>query len=102
MAFEVVVKPQAWFDLVGAMLWYDSKRQNLGREFFNDFEVAIERIKTNPNAFREIMPEVKRILIKRFPYKVFYTVTENTIYIIGVAHAQRSNTFVKKRLKGKR
>ena len=99
MAFEIVVKPQAWFDLVGAMLWYDSRRESLGREFFKEFEVAIDRTKINPNAFREIIPEVKRILIKRFPYKVFYTVSENTIYIIGVLHVSRSNTFIKKRLR---
>jgi toxin ParE1/3/4 len=83
------------------MLWYDSRRENLGRELFKDFEVAIDRIKINPYAFREIIPEVKRILIKRFPYKVFYTVSENTIYIIGVAHASRSNTFVKKKIEKK-
>ncbi len=34
------------------------------------------RINLNPNAFQEIIPEVKRILMKRFPYKVFYTVSE--------------------------
>ena len=70
--------------------------------FLKILKLRIDRIKINPNAFREIIPEVKRILIKRFPYKVFYTVSENTIYIIGVAHASRSNAFVKKRLRKKR
>lgn len=99
MAFEIVVKPQTWYDLVEAMIWYDSKRENLGREFFKDFEVAMDKIKINPNAFTEILPEVRRVLIKRFPYKVFYTVSENTIYVIGVMHAKRSNVFVRDRLR---
>ncbi len=101
MAFEIIVKPQTWYDLIQAMIWYDSKRENLGREFFNDFEITIDRIKVNPNAFREIFPEVRRVLIKRFPYKVFYTVSENTIYIIGVMHAKRSSVFVRDRLGSK-
>ena len=66
MVFEIVIKPGAWYDLVEAMLWYDSRRENLGREFFKDFEIAIERIKINPNAFKEIIPQVKRVLIKFF------------------------------------
>lgn len=99
MVFEVVVKPHAWLDLVKAMIWYDSRRENLGREFFKDFEIAIDRIKLNPNAFKEIIPGVKRVLIKKFPYKVFYTISDNTIFIIGVSHAKRSSTFVRKKLR---
>ena len=56
MIFEVVIKPHAWFDLIEAMLWYDSRAENLGREFFKDFEIAVERIKLNPNSFKEIIP----------------------------------------------
>lgn len=99
MGFEVVVKPHAWFDLVEAMIWYDSRAENLGREFFKDFEVAINRIKLNPNAFTEIIPGVKRILIKKFPYKVFYTISDNKIFIIGVSHSKRSSSFIRKKLR---
>ena len=62
MAFEIVVKPQAWFDLVGAMLWYDSRRESLGREFFKDFEVAIDRIKINPMRLGKLFPKLKEFL----------------------------------------
>jgi hypothetical protein len=42
---------------------------------------------------------VKRVLLKKFPYKLFYTYTENTVIILGVTHAKRSNAYLRKRLK---
>jgi hypothetical protein len=71
MAFEIIVKPHAWFDLIEAMIWYDNRRENLGKDFFEDSEVAVERIKLNPNAFIEIIPGVKRILDKEIPIQNF-------------------------------
>ena len=53
MGFEIIIKPGAWLDLVDAMIWYDEKHSNLGREFFNDFEKSIHRMIENPKAFKE-------------------------------------------------
>ena len=99
MGFEIIIKPAAWLDLVDAMIWYDEKRSDLGREFFNDFEKSINRIIENPKAFKEITKEVRIIPTKRFPYKIFYTVSENTIFIIAIFHAKRSNSFIRRKLR---
>ncbi len=99
MAFKIVVKPIVWFDLEEAITWYENERQGLGEQFFNNFEDAKEKIEINPNRYRNIIPGVKRILIKKFPYKIFYIISDNTILIIGLTHAKRSNAFVRKRLK---
>ena len=99
MGFEIIIKPAAWLDLVDAMVWYDEKRTNFGREFFNDFERSINRIIENPKAFKEITKEIRRIPTKRFPYKIFYTFSENTIFILGIFHAKRSNSFIRRKLK---
>lgn len=98
MAFEIIVKPIVFLDLDEAMLWYESEQKGLSLRFFKSFETAIETIKKNPKAFLEVTPGVKRILLKRFPYKVFYTISKNTIFILGVFHAKRSNAFIRKRL----
>ena len=100
MAFEIIVKPIVFLDLDEAMLWYENEQKGLSLRFFKSFETAIKTIKRNPNAFVEVTPGVKRILLRKFPYKVFYTVSENTIFILGVFHSKRSNAFIRKKLKG--
>ena len=98
MAFKIIVKPIVFLDLDEALLWYESEQKGLASRFYKSFEDAIERIKRNPHAFLDVTPGVKRILLKRFPYKVFYTISEKNIFILGVMHAKRSNAFIKKRL----
>jgi len=98
MAFEIVVKPIVFLDLDEAMMWYEYEQKGLSARFFKSFERAIVTIKKNPKAFLEVTPGVKRILLRKFPYKVFYTVSKNTIFILGVFHAKRSNAFIRKRL----
>ncbi len=99
MDFEIIIKPIVLVDLDEAMLWYESEQTGLSLRFFNAFEKTIKGVKKNPYAFLEISPHIKRVLIKKFPYKVFYTISDRTIIILGVCHAKRSNAYLRKRLR---
>ena len=102
MAFRIIIKPIVWFDLEQAITWYEKQKIGLGRKFFYKFEEGIERIIANPYAYKNITSEVKRALLKNFPYKIFYAISENEILIIGVFHSKRSNAFVRKRVRALR
>ncbi len=99
MAFNIIIKPIALVDVEDAMLWYDLKSKGLAKRFFNSFEGSIEKIQQNPTAYRTITQDVRRCLIKNFPYKIFYKITSDTIYILGVLHAKRSDAFARRRVK---
>ena len=98
MAFKIIIKPLARFDLDEAILWYENELSGLGNRFYQAFIDALERISKDPEAFMEISADVRRIVIKKFPYKVFYTISENKIFIIGIMHAKRSSGFLENRL----
>ncbi len=99
MAFKIFIKPIVFLDLDEALLWYESEQKGLAMRFYQSFENAIERINRNPHAFSDVTPGVKRILLKKFPYKVFYTISENKIFVLGISHAKRSNSYIRKRLR---
>jgi hypothetical protein len=71
MAFEIIIKPLARIDLDEAILWYENELSGLGNRFYQAFIDALERISKYPEAFMEISPDVKMIVIKKFPYKFF-------------------------------
>lgn len=81
------------------LLHGENESKGLGRAFFKSFEQAKEKIESSPTVYRDIFPGIKRILLNKFPYKLFYTISGNKIVIIGLTHAKRSNAFVRKRLK---
>ena len=94
MAFEIIIKPLARIDLDEAILWYENELGGLGNKFYQAFLTASETVSKYPEAFMEISPGIRRIIIKRFPYKLFYASSENKIFIIGIIHAKRSAGFI--------
>jgi hypothetical protein len=70
----------------------------LGDRFFLQILTSLNTIKENPFAFSFVKTPVRRCLIKKFPYKIYYLIDQATIVIIGIAHVKRSNRFLKKKL----
>jgi len=54
-------------DIARAFDWYEAKTDNLGFEFIEQVERAIERISEHPLSHRKIVDEVRRANLKRFP-----------------------------------
>jgi hypothetical protein len=72
-------------------------RKTLGVQFLTEFDAAIRRIFAYPKSYALLENEVRRCLIKRFPYGILYGIDADTILIIAVAHLHRKpNYWVKK------
>lgn len=99
MDFELILKPIVFSDLDDAVFFYESRVKGLGKKFYSQFLSCLEDIKTAPHNYNQVTKKVRRKLIKKFPYKIFFTIQDNTVYIIGISHTKRSGAFVKRRLK---
>ncbi len=54
----------------------------------------------NPFAFSKVgYKDFRRIIIKRFPYKMTFRIEKNSIQVFCVIHFSRSNKYIKRRLK---
>jgi len=54
----------------------------------------------NPFAFSKVrFKDFRRILLKKFPYKMIYRFEDNKIHVFAVLHQSRSNRYIRKRLK---
>jgi toxin ParE1/3/4 len=54
----------------------------------------------NPFAFSKVnFKDFRRILIKKFPYKLIYRVEGDKVFVFATLHQARSNRYVRKRLK---
>ena len=91
MAHRVIIRIEAEVDITDAAIWYESKQRNLGREFVAEVRSAIAIAAANPHAFSRLRrkPEVRRILTKRFPYRVFFIRRDDVIVVFRVLHASR-------------
>ena len=72
-----------------AVAWYDEREEDLGREFLDELDRVIRRIKTFPLASTEIEPGIRRCLLARFPYALIYGIDEDLIIVVAVSHLHR-------------
>ena len=89
MTLIVSIRPEAEADLEEACRWYERQREGLGADFLLCFEDALEKMCRNPEVYPLVYKRLRRGLIRRFPYGVFYVVEGNRIVIVGVFHARR-------------
>jgi plasmid stabilization system protein ParE len=89
MTGEVIVRAPAEADVRDAAFWYETKRDGLGIEFTLELDALYERIAQNPRQFPEVADDVRRALLRRFPYAVYFVVTDQGPVVIAVLHQHR-------------
>ena len=87
---QVIIRPEAESDIDDAYQWYESQRKGLGEDFLLCIEEALSRASRNPAIYSVIYNEVRRVLIRRFPFGVFFIDRESSISVLAVLHARRN------------
>jgi plasmid stabilization system protein ParE len=99
LEYEIVIYEDARRDIIEIAKWYDLQAVGLGGKFENYLGKTIERLTTHPKAFGFLYKDVRKILVDKFPYLIFYRIKEHVVHIYGVMHTKRKPATYKKRLK---
>ncbi len=70
--------------------WYESGAKGFGLRFTDEIDSTIERIRLNPDLYRKVTGNIRRIQVNRFPYSVFYTTEDDTLVILRIFHNKRN------------
>ena len=76
-------------ELEDAIRYYELEYSGLGRRFKEEVRKAAIRIAEYPKAWSIEQGEVRKCLLHKFPYKLMYSVEEDHILVIAVAHQHR-------------
>ena len=100
MKYNVSILSEAEVDIDNAYIWYELRQINLGNKFYKEVEESVQFISNNPYSCKDIYKGIRRFIIKKFPYGIYYKVNfeYKEIQIIGVIHFRRSSRIIKKRL----
>ena len=89
MRFRFVEK--AVWEYIAAAKYYERQSPKLGESFIDEVERGIQIILAGPETWRFVKDDVRRYLIKRFPYGIYYTVEGEVVVIQAVKHLHRSD-----------
>lgn len=87
--YRLVPEPRADLDIQAAFGWYQHQRPGLGREFLNQLRATYDRIVEGPLKYQELRSGIRRALVQRFPYAVYFAVESDMIVVVAVLHSAR-------------
>ena len=88
-AYRLVAAPRADLDVAAAYQWYESERAGLGLQFLNQLSGTYDRIAEDPLRYQDLDSGIRRALLRRFPYAVYFAVEPDLIVVLAVLHVSR-------------
>ena len=99
MPIAIRLREEVVNDLSAAADWYNDQRAGLGDEFVQAAFAAIDELAERPTWFPVVRKHVRRALMKRFPYAIYFKVERSAVTVFVVVHTARARTVWRKRLK---
>lgn len=84
MTQKIIIRPEAERDIFSAYDWYDEQQLGLGAEFAQELSDSMDLIIDFPKMYTELYRGIRRALLKRFPYGVYYIVHDETNIVVAV------------------
>ncbi len=94
--YSVIFAQAARAELIEAQDWYEGEATGLGRRFRHAIDELAKRMSENPRQFPMVFKNVRRALLRRFPYSLFF-VEDDDLIVIACFHASRDPSRWQKR-----
>jgi plasmid stabilization system protein ParE len=99
LEYPVIFTQAARAELIDAQGWYEHEVPGLGRRFRQTVDALIRRMSQNPMHFQVVFKNVRRALLRRFPYSLLFVIEEDdTVLVITCFHASRDPAHWQKRV----
>ena len=99
-SYRVLILREAQLDLEDIIGWYEEQRLGLGESFFSRYLHTEALLAENPYLFQEKLLFVRRAIISRTQYAIYYAVDEENgaVEIIAVLHQKRDPNILRRRI----
>ncbi len=95
---NVSFHPDAEREMNSAAGYYELQQANLGRRFLVSIQNSINHILLDPCCYPIIDSNVRRSLIKNFPYGIIFMKKGSRLVIIAIMHLRRDPDYWKSRM----
>jgi plasmid stabilization system protein ParE len=89
VSFNVQVRRAAERDVVAAQIWYETQRSGLGTDFHFEVSQVLARLTDTPLIYPAIYRDVRRAVVHRFPYLLWYRVLDEKVTVLACTHTRQ-------------
>jgi plasmid stabilization system protein ParE len=89
MSLAVRFLPEARDEFDAAADLYEQQRAGLGVDFVARVREVLQRISNNPQLHAAVYQDVRKAVVRKFPYVVLYREEPGEVVVISVFHTAR-------------
>ena len=86
---QIRFQPEAESELAEARLWYSLQREGLDAELMSRVDQTLRAISASPRSYPIVYRNLRRAVLRQFPFAIFYELTESEIVVFAVYHSRR-------------
>jgi len=88
--FSIELSDEAEVDFDKSYEFYFEDSPKVADTFFKQINLGFDNIKQNPKSFSIAHKDVRRYVVKKFPFVIYYRIVDTVIQIIAVFHTSRN------------
>lgn len=88
MSYSVRIRYAAEQDVIAAQRWYEQQQLGLAARFHEEFAATIKVLADTPLIYPELYRHVRRALVHRFPYLIWYRADDSIVTILACTHGR--------------
>ncbi|MDO9236265.1 MAG: type II toxin-antitoxin system RelE/ParE family toxin [Aquabacterium sp.] len=93
MSFVVVVSPAVKQEMAEAYEWYRSRSVKAASAFRSEVLTAFELLSNDPERWPLWDESIRRFVLKKYPYTVYFSVYIDEVRILAVGHHRRKTGY---------
>ena len=90
MKLPIVTRPVAAGEFQSAYRWYENQRLGLGEEFLQAASDLVGLIAEHSERFPIAHRDIRRAVLRRFPYSIFYRLKAGHVIVVACFHSKRN------------
>jgi plasmid stabilization system protein ParE len=96
---DVVLTRAAKADIAEATTWYRERSATAAERFLAEIASTMRRLAMQPTAQPTVdtVTHTRRVLVRRFPYRVFYVIEDSRAVVLAVIHFRRDDSVWRER-----
>lgn len=94
---KVRFNPEALDEYEDSALYYLKINTRLAERFVEEVEATVRRMRRHPLAYAAVEEDIRRCLVKKFPFGIYYTIEADYLLIVAVMHLSRMPGYWKER-----
>lgn len=83
------VRKRARGEIDEALEWYRQRSPEAANAFLDELDAALLAILEGPERNHVVSGRLRRMLLRRFPYSVYYKIYPGVVSVVGVIHGHR-------------